>query len=92
MQDLLSPKTYPETIKQEILKEGQVGIELANRWILGWPGRVKALIAAEQYQVAFEYQVEQERNLLATQKDYTHLARHELMELFGQPAEPPTLG
>jgi hypothetical protein len=53
---------------------------------------VKALIAAEQYQTAFAYQVEQERTLLATQKDYTHLARHELMKLFGQPAEPPIMG
>ena len=91
MQDLLSPKAYPENLRKAIQAQGQVGIELANRWMLGWPGKVKALIAAEQYQAAFEYQVEQERNLLETQKDYSHLARHELMELFGQPAEPPTL-
>ena len=91
MQDLLLPKAYPENLRKVIQAQSQVGIELANRWMLGWPGRVKALIAAKQYQVAFEYQVDQERNILETQKDYTHLARHELMELFDQPAYPPTL-
>jgi hypothetical protein len=37
MQTIYLPGTYPDQIKQVILSEGQVGVELANRWMLGWP-------------------------------------------------------
>lgn len=64
MQELYSPKAYPEAIRKLIQESGQIGIELANRWMLGWPKTVKSLIQSDEYPQAFKYQLGREINSL----------------------------
>ena len=89
MQELYSPKAYPEAIRKLILESGQIGMELANRWMLGWPKTVKSLIQSGEYQQAYKYQLKQERTILATEPNYSHLTRTELYQFMGQTLAPP---
>jgi hypothetical protein len=81
MQSLYKPNLYPAEIRKLIESESETGISRANTLMLGWEKRVKALIAAGQYEEAFKYQVEQDRQ--ADLPQYNHLARHEVRELLG---------
>jgi hypothetical protein len=45
MQTLYKPKAYPDEIYL-LVTQSRMGIELANRWMLGWPKAVMALIEA----------------------------------------------
>lgn len=60
MQDLYSPKSYPAPLQAEIKAMSQTAIEIANRWMLGWPKTVKGLIATREYLEALKYQEERE--------------------------------
>lgn len=81
---------YPEAVIAVIEESGQTGIEIANRWMLGWPQRVKALLEADEYLAAFQYQLEVERAAYASAFDMSHLAPREIAELYGLSMEPPT--
>ena len=89
MQELYSPKTYPQEIKAELKAMSPLAIEIANRWLLGWPKRVKALIEANQYLTSLKEQEEAERE--AYSQGNQHLARHEIAELYGLDSAPPML-
>lgn len=66
-----------------------MGIELANRWMLGWPEKVQALIESQEYQAAFEMQLGQEIEAEANAAQYNHLSNWEKQELAGLSASPP---
>lgn len=87
MQDLLNPQEYPDALRS-LITQSRMGIELANRWILGWPGRVKALIEAQEYQASFESQLEQEIEAEANAAQYNHLSSWERREVFGLRESP----
>jgi hypothetical protein len=88
MQNLLKPDEYPEALRSLIIQT-RMGIELANRWMLGWPGRVKVLIEAQEYQTAFEMQLEQEIEAEANAAQYSHLSSWEKREVLGMSESPP---
>lgn len=90
MQDLHKPKAYPPEILKLIMSENQTGVQRANIWMLGWPGRVKALIAAGEYQSAFKSQVQKDRE--ADLPEYSHLSSWEKREVMGMTDECPTVG
>ena len=90
MQQLYSPNSYPAPIRAKLNKMPPLAVEIANRWMLGWPKRVKALINANQYLPALKAQEEAEREAYSSETN-KHLARHEIAELYGLSAEPPTL-
>lgn len=90
MQTLYTQKAYPEQIRAVINQSGQMGIELANRWMLGWPKRVKRLLAANEYKEAFLNQLEQEKEAIAANSE-TWLAPLEKVQMAGLSLEPPTL-
>lgn len=87
MQDLLNPQEYPEALRS-LITQSRLGIELANRWMLGWPGRVKTLIEAQEYQAAFEMQLEQEIEAEANSAHYSHLSSWERREVLGMKESP----
>lgn len=64
--------------------------EIANRWMMGWPERVKALIEANEYLPALLEQEEAERTAYSN-REIQHLARHEIADLYGLSSRPPTL-
>lgn len=91
MQNLYRPNEYPEDLRK-LITQSRMGIELANRWLLGWPGRVQALIEADEYHAAFEMQLEQEIEAEANAAQYSHLSSWEKREVLGLSKAPPALG
>lgn len=90
MQQLYSPKTYPPEIQQRLKTMPPLAIEIANRWLLGWPQATKDLLKSGQYLEALKAQEQQERDVLS-QPGNSHLARHEIVQEFGLSLSPPTL-
>lgn len=89
MDSLYNPTTYPTQLREQIVAEGAVAVDVANRWLLGWPGRVKALIARGDYLEVLKEQATQERALFESPNAPTHLARHEIVQEYGLTMEPP---
>ena len=89
MQTLCSPKKYPASVQQAMEEVSPLAIEIANRWMLGWPKTVKALLATGEYLDALKRQEVLERDLFS-RVDLRHLARHEICELYGLSPMPPT--
>lgn len=90
MQNLHKPNEYPEELRK-MVAQSRLGTELANRWMLGWPKRVKALIEAGEYQAAFEMRLEQEIEVEANATQYQHLSSWEKREVIGLKESPPML-
>ncbi|MGZ8915944.1 MAG: hypothetical protein ACXW1Z_22925 [Methylobacter sp.] len=88
MQTPLYLKRYPEDLQKKLKLATPLAIEIANRWVLGWPEAVTALIASEEYWEALENQEQQEREVL-TQPGNSHLARHEILQEYGLSLSPP---
>jgi hypothetical protein len=90
MQSPLYINRYPKEIQKKLKYATPLTIEIANRWVLGWPEAVTALIDSGQYLEALENQEQQEREAL-TQPGNTHLARHEIVLEAGLSLAPPAV-
>ena len=89
MQALHNPKMYPEPIRRKLELMPPLAIEIANRWALGWPETVKALLTSGKYLEALKAQEQQEREALS-EPGNSHLARHEIVTEYGLSLSPPT--
>ncbi len=89
MQALYSPGAYPPDARAEVERLGALAVEIANRWMLGWPKRVKGLLASGEYLEALRTQHETEAMVLSHEASLRHLARHEIAELYGLSLSPP---
>jgi hypothetical protein len=90
MQTLLKPNSYPPEIRRQLGLMTPLATEIANRWILGWPKAVKSLIEEGGYLEALKDQ--EQRELRAySQPGNSHLARHEIAEVYGLSPAPPSL-
>lgn len=89
MSELYSSNSYPLKIRAAIKKLPPLATEIANRWMLGWPEAVKALIEADQYLDALKEQEQQERKAL--ESGSSHLARHEIAQESGLSLAPPSM-
>jgi hypothetical protein len=49
MQELSKRKAYSTEIAAQIESMGELAVSIANRWMLGWPERVAALLKAGIY-------------------------------------------
>lgn len=87
MDDLYRASSYPADVQKEIARLGAT--DIANRWMMGWPGRVKNLLATGRFLPELQRQSETEAKYLSAEDAPRHLARHEILELNGIPAEPP---
>jgi hypothetical protein len=85
---LVNEKAYPPRIRDEILDRGRIARQIADRWMLGWPQRVQALIQAEQYLPALTAQREAELDALAENAD-NWLSETEKVQLAGLSLECP---
>lgn len=86
--DLYQPKTYPSTVRARIGAMGPIATQVANRWMLGWPLRVKGLLETGEYLPELERQTEQERNAMA-EPGLNHLSSWEKVEVMGLSNEAP---
>ena len=89
MQSLYQPNQYPPEIKRALRLMPSLATEIANRWALGWPEAVKRLLESGEYLDALKAQEEQEREVLS-EPGNNHLARHEILQLYGMSLSPPT--
>ncbi|MEO6430953.1 MAG: hypothetical protein ABIO50_04260 [Nitrosospira sp.] len=89
MQLLYNPDIYPDQIREMILQSGEIGIEIANRWIMGWPKRVVNLLIQDVYEEVFQYQLLQEQDVIARASNLSYLAPLEIMVMSGLSLEPP---
>jgi len=87
MQTLYQAQNYPDELRNLVV-QSRIGIELANRWMLGWPDRVKVLIEAQEYHAAFEIQLKQEIEAEANAAQYGHLSSWEKREVLGMRESP----
>ncbi len=88
MQPLMQPKVYPPELRHELMKSGRIMRAIANRWILGWPGRVKKLIELNEYLPALKEQTELELDAIAENAD-SWLTETEKVQLAGLSLECP---
>lgn len=88
MQSLHSPSSYPTPVRRKLELMPPLAVEIANRWMLGWPERVKALLSTGEFLPALKAQEETEREVLANETA-KHLARHEVMQEHGLSPAPP---
>lgn len=92
LQKLTSRQIYTAAMAAQIELMGQMAIAVANRWVLGWPKRVKALVESGAYLGCLKTQVTYENDILEKTKDLRHLAQHEIMQLYEVRAAPPVNG
>ena len=90
MQELYRPKSYPPNVRAALKRMPPLAIEIANRWMMGWPDRVTALIEANEFLPALTAQEKDEREAYSNPGN-NHLARHEIAELYGLSAAAPVL-
>ncbi|UTA55184.1 hypothetical protein L3D22_04945 [Lysobacter soli] len=88
IEQLVGASVYPPDIAVAVTALSPLGIQIANRWMMGWPKRVKKLLADGTYFAALREQEKQERNVLADNQA-GHLARHEVLEVYGLSLAPP---
>lgn len=89
MQSLYNANIYPDQVQEMILQSGQIGIEIANRWMIGWPKRVVNLLIQDRYEDVFQYQLLQEQDVIARASSLSHLAPLEIVVMSGLSLEPP---
>ncbi|KIO49134.1 hypothetical protein [Nitrosospira sp. NpAV] len=89
MKALYNSDIYPDQIREMLLQSGQIGIEIANRWMMGWPKRVVQLLVEDMYEGAFQYQLLQEEDVIARASNLSHLAPMEIIVMSGLSLEPP---
>lgn len=89
MQALLKREIYGEGLALAIEMMGASGTRVANRWLLGWEPRVRALLATNQYQAAHHNQVELEMDALAEAHELGHLSTEEILQTRGLQEGPP---
>lgn len=86
--ELYRPQDYPREVRQAIAKLPPLAVEVANRWMRGWPTAVKAHLKSGQYLELLKDQESRERKILQNPGN-SHLAHHEIMELYGLSPKPP---
>ena len=91
MRSLYNPDIYSDQIREMILQSGEIGIEIANRWMMGWPKRVVKLLVEDMYEEVFEYQLLQEQDVIARASNLSHLAPMEIVVMSGLSLEPPEM-
>jgi hypothetical protein len=92
MEALYNRMAYSPEVATQIEQLMSVAVSIANRWMLGWPQRVEALLKAGTYLEALEAQTELEKDVLAEAGHLNHLARHEILRIYEIRESPPMVG
>ena len=89
MENLENPNAYPAETVTHIETMGSLAVSIANRWMMGWPDRVDALLESNCYLNCLDTQVMEEKTILANEANLRHLSRHEIMQIYEIKAFPP---
>ena len=88
MDPIVSPEKYPPDILRKLKLMPQTPRSIANRWMMGWPRRVKALLSTGEYLDALKAQTERELDVLA-ETNAPHLSPTGILQQAGIDLEPP---
>ena len=91
MEQLLQTTIYGSELAGKINAMGAMAIGIANRWMLGWPERVRALVMASVYLKHLESQVDQEKEILVNETNLRHLSRREVLQIYEIREAPPAM-
>ncbi|MDR0563631.1 MAG: hypothetical protein LBG78_01670 [Azoarcus sp.] len=89
IREVVSPQTYPPEIMKRIKGGSNLLISIANRWMLGWPERVKTLLDKDEFWEALKSQEEKELDVLVEGGYGNPLAAWEINQLAGLDPAPP---
>lgn len=88
---LVNRSIYPPEVALQIEAMGSMAVTIANRWVLGWPDRVQVLLTARVYLSNLAEQLDQEKEMLANEANFRHLAPREVLQLYEINPAPPFL-
>jgi hypothetical protein len=91
MDTLYDASAYPDPVLKMIWEAGNLGIAIANWWMLGWPERVTKLLAQRIYEDEFQHQLSQMQDILARTADMDYFSPVEVVIMSGFCLEPPNL-
>lgn len=91
MQSLYNPDIYPDQIRETILQSGQLGIEIANRWMMGWAKESRETSSSGYVRGRVSVQLLQEQDVIARASNLSHLAPMEIVVMSGLSLEPPEM-
>lgn len=92
MEHLHNSRAYSTEIASSIESMGPMAVSIANRWMLGWSDRVKALVETDTYLDCLKSQVAHEKEILANEPNLRHLSRREVLEIYEIKESPPAVG
>jgi hypothetical protein len=91
METLYEPSAYPEPVLKMIWGAGNLGVAIANWWMLGWPERVSKLLTQRIYEDEFRHQLSQMQEILARTAEKDYFSPVEVVIMSGYSLEPPNL-
>lgn len=91
MEKLLNSNAYSPETAGKIETMDAMAVSIANRWMMGWPDRVSALLKAGTYVGCLESQLGLEKEILANEAHLRHLSRREVLEIYEIKESPPYL-
>lgn len=91
IEQLYRRHVYPVEIQGQIEQMGATAISIANRWLLGWEGRVVGLLEDRGYLQHLREQTELEKTILSEDPNSNHLSRWEILEMHGVNAFPSSI-
>jgi len=89
MQALHDRGRYGPDLALQIESMGATAVAIANRWILGWPLRVNALLAAGRLPSTLRTQTELEKDVLSEAVGMRHLSTIEILQIHHVELAPP---
>ncbi len=90
MEPLYNPQLYGTTIANEIETMGARAVAIANRWAMGSPETVMALLVAREFTPKLREQNERELDVLAEETGMRHLSPTEILTVHGVELGPPS--
>lgn len=91
MEPLISREMYGPQLSLAIERMGRTAVSIANRWQLGWPDRVQALLNDCSYLLNLHAQKTRELDVLSEVSDLRHLSDREILVLHGISEAPPVI-
>ena len=88
---LHNEEIYEPDLADRIRIQGCYTVAVANRWMLGWPSRVRAMLEGKVYFAWLLGQVKTEKDILADESNLRHLSELEILELHHVCLEPPAM-
>ncbi|MET3109096.1 hypothetical protein AAKU58_003945 [Oxalobacteraceae bacterium GrIS 1.18] len=90
MENLLTREIYGPDLAYKIEVLGNIAIEIANRWVSGWPSAVLNLLDNGTYFDLLVAQVDQEKTILANESGLRHLSPSEILSVYEISKAPPS--